>query len=74
MDKNCEQALMKILDVAKMTKDGFVYSVDIGIYFEEKERVCDYLVEAGYITNLSYHGQKYIRCQITERAQAFLQP
>jgi len=64
MDNNQREILYKIYSEATKTTDNYTISCNIGIRAEQREDICKFLEDEGYIKNCSFHGQTYIRCTV----------
>lgn len=66
MKKEYEDALKKIYDAAKNTKDHYVMCVDLENK-EKRKEIVDWLEVNGYIQRAVAFGRSNIRCIVTEK-------
>lgn len=67
-----ESCLLRIVDAALNTKDNYVIKVELPVLSQDERNDVSYsLAGHGYISQLNLMGQKYIGCQVEEKALIF---
>lgn len=67
MKKRYEDVLRKVYDRFIETGRTHVTEIETGVRGSEKESICQWLVQNGYIENVDYYGPEYIACDITDK-------
>lgn len=67
MDQQCYEVLQKIFEATKNITDGWCPSVNINLRSSERVRVCETLIQHGFISDVDYIGQTYISCRVTNK-------
>ena len=63
MEKKYEDVLRIIYEVGRTP----IPPTDIGMAGKEKEKICEWLTDNGYIENVHYRGMFNITCDITPK-------